>query len=72
MTDKKIAIPIDVYNKDGELVKIEFNDRSGGHVIDAHWDPREEQTSENRIAFREWAYRMIDQQGYKVQRWKNY
>lgn len=68
MTDKKIVIPIDVYNKDGELVKIEFNDRSGNHILDAQWDQREEQTSDNRIAFREWAYRLIEQKDYKVQR----
>lgn len=59
-----IAIPVDVYDKDGHLVKIEFNDMKGNHVLDALWDDAEEQTSENRIKFREWAYRLIQQKGY--------
>jgi hypothetical protein len=50
------AIPIDVYDKEGNLTKIEFVDSNGDHVIDAQWDQTEEQTSENRIKFRTWAY----------------
>jgi hypothetical protein len=30
------------------------------------WDASEEQTSENRVKFREWAYRMIKQKNYEV------
>ena len=62
------AIPVDVYNKDGHLVKIEFSNGNGDHIVDALWDSRDEQTSENRIKFREWAYRLIDQQGYEVKK----
>ena len=62
------AIPTDVYDKDGNLIKIEFNDGEGAHIIDAQWDPSDEQTSENRVSFREWAYKWIEQKGYEVQR----
>jgi hypothetical protein len=61
-----VAVPADIYNKDGELVKIEFTTPSGEHIIDAMWDASEEQTSENRVKFREWAYRMIKQKEYEV------
>lgn len=64
--ENKIAVPADIYNKDGQLVKIEFTTPSGEHIIDAVWDDRDEQTSENRIKFREWAYRLIKQKDYEV------
>jgi hypothetical protein len=60
------AIPVDIYNKDGDMLKIEFNNGSGEHILDALWDDRDPQTSENRITFREWAYKMIEQKGYEV------
>lgn len=66
MQNSKVAVPADIYNKDGELVKIEFTTPSGEHIIDAMWDVSEEQTSENRVKFREWAYRMIKQKDYEV------
>ena len=64
----KRAIPVDVYDKDGSLIKIEFNDGSGEHIVDAIWDPTDEQTSENRVKFREWAYRFIETKEYEVAR----
>ena len=66
MQNSKVAVPADIYNKDGQLVKIEFTTPSGEHIIDAMWDASEEQTSENRVKFREWAYRMIKQKDYEV------
>ena len=66
MTGQKVAVPTDIYNKDGQLVKIEFTTPSGEHIVDALWDDREEQTSENRVKFREWAYRLIKQKDYEV------
>ena len=54
-----LLIPTDVYDKEGNLTRIEFYDNEGKFVIQAEWDPRDEQTSENRIKFREWAYRII-------------
>jgi len=64
----KKAIPVDVYDRDGNLMRIEFNTTSGDHIIDAIWDPTDEQTSENRSKFREWAYKWIEQKEYEVKR----
>ena len=60
------VIPTDVYDKDGNLTKIEFQDATGAHVIDVVWDPEDEQTSDNRVEFRNWAYRMLEQKDYEV------
>jgi len=61
------AIPTDIYDKDGNITAIEFNDLEGNFLVEAKWDEREEQTSENRIAFRKWAYKFIkDNLGYEV------
>jgi hypothetical protein len=54
-----IAIPTDQYDKDGNMLGIEFNDGEGKFIIFAEWDPTDEQTSEKRIAFREWAYKAL-------------
>lgn len=43
----------------GNLTKIEFVSGEGDHIIDAQWDDSEEQTSQNRIKFREWAYNHV-------------
>lgn len=61
-----LAIPMEIFNKAGELTKIEFADREGNPIIDALWDPTDEQTAENRIAFRKWAYQMVKRKGYEV------
>ncbi len=53
------AIPVDVYDKDGNITKIEVNDPSGNHIVDFLWDEHESQTSENRQRFREWAYEFL-------------
>lgn len=61
------VIPIDVYNKDGDMTHIEVQDAKGEFVMQILWDPRDEQTSEKRVAFREWAYKHLEQsQGYEV------
>jgi hypothetical protein len=62
----KRAIPVDVYDKDGNMLRIEFNDGNGEHIIDAVWDQNDEQTSENRTLFRKWAYNHIRNQGWEV------
>jgi hypothetical protein len=62
----KRAIPVDVYDKDGNMLRIEFNDGDGEHIIDAVWDQNDEQTSENRTLFRKWAYNHIRNQGWEV------
>jgi hypothetical protein len=60
------AVPVDVYDKDGNMIKIEVNTPSGEHILDFLWDHRDEQTNENRVKFREWAYRILKQKDYEV------
>ena len=60
------VIPMDVYDKEGNLKMIEVTDTSGNHIIDVVWDDNDEQTNENRIAFREWAYDKLKQKDYEV------
>jgi len=62
----KRAIPVDVYDRDGNMIRIEFNDMEGNHILDAQWDQNDEQTSENREAFRKWAYNFVRNKDYEV------
>jgi hypothetical protein len=62
----KRAIPVDVYDREGNMIRIEFNDMQGDHIIDAVWDDSDEQTSENREAFRKWAYNFVRNKDYEV------
>jgi hypothetical protein len=62
----KRAIPVDVYDKEGNMLRIEFNDMNGDHIIDAQWDHNDEQTSENRESFRKWAYNFVRNKDYEV------
>jgi hypothetical protein len=55
-----IAIPRDVYDKDGNMIKIEFHAPSGEFLVDAVWDERDKQTSEKRTEFRKWAYDFVE------------
>ena len=66
MENKTIAIPVDVYDKDGNMTFIEFNDKEGNFLVQAEWDQMDEQNSENRVHFREWAYKMAERLGYKI------
>lgn len=64
-----IAIPTDIYDKDGNMMCIEFNDAKGNFLVKADWDERDEQTSENRVKFREWAYKFVkDNLDYEVKK----
>jgi len=45
---------IDIYDKDGNMTRIEAYDGAGDFIMQAIWDPTDEQTSENRIQFRKW------------------
>jgi hypothetical protein len=59
----------DVYNKWGDLTHIEVLDDKDEFVMQILWDPNDEQTSANRVAFRNWAQRHLEQsQGYEVQK----
>jgi hypothetical protein len=62
----KRAIPVDVYDREGNMIRIEFNDMQGNHIIDAVWDDSDAQTSENREAFRKWAYNFVRNKDYEV------
>jgi len=63
---KARAIPTDVYDKDGNMIKVEFNDGNGEHIVDAVWDDSDEQNSENRAQFRKWAYNHLRNQGWEI------
>ena len=58
------ALPIDIYDKAGNLLRIEMFDDDGKHIFDAHWDETDEQTPKNREEFRRWAYSMARRKGY--------
>lgn len=61
------VIPIDVYDKDGNFVRIDVQDAAGEFVMQITWDPTDEQTSENRENFRKWAYNFLkNSKGYEV------
>ena len=60
------AIPQDVLDWDGNLTGIEFYDIAGSFIIFAEWDVNDEQTKENRDAFRKWAYHMLKNLNYEV------
>jgi hypothetical protein len=61
-----IVTQIDIYNKEGNLVRIEVFNAKGEFVMQFLWDEHDEQTSDNRVLFREWVNRHIKQMGYEV------
>ena len=61
-----IAVPTEIHDSNGDFLRIEFYDGEGNHIIDALWDDRDEQTSENRTEFRSWAYKIIRDKGYQI------
>lgn len=58
---------IDIYDKEGNLVKIEVVNEKGEVILDSLWDPTDEQTSKNREEFRKWTYNHLKRTGYEVQ-----
>jgi hypothetical protein len=60
------VIQQDVYDKEGNLVKIEVHSESGEFLLQFLWDERDEQTSQNREEFRKWATRHLKQSGHEV------
>jgi len=62
----KKAIPTDVYDKDGNMLRIDFHDGEGEFILQAVWDDNDEQTSENRVKFREWAYKWMRNQDWMI------
>jgi hypothetical protein len=60
------ARQVEVFDQDGNLERIEITLENGTHLFDAQWDENDEQTENNRIAFREWTKRMVSQQGHDL------
>jgi hypothetical protein len=60
------VIQQDVYDKEGNLVKIEVHDESGEFLLQFLWNPRDKQTSENREEFRKWATSHLKKAGHEV------
>ena len=66
MADKTVYC-VDVHDKDGNLTKVEvFEFGTGDFVLQFLWDTNDEQTSENRTHFRQWASRHLKQKGYNL------
>ncbi len=61
-----VAIPQDILDDEGNLTGIEFYDELGSFIIFAEWDLNDEQTTDNRKAFRKWAYTMLKRLDYEV------
>jgi hypothetical protein len=62
----KKVIPTDVYDQDGNLIRIDFYNEAGEFEIEAVWNDEDPQDSANRIEFRKWAYKMLEQKGLEV------
>lgn len=56
----------EIFDDQGNLVKIEITLENGEHLFDVLWDERDEQTEENRIQFREWTKRMVKRNGHEL------
>lgn len=56
----------DIYDRDGNLLRIEAYKPDGEFLVQFLWDERDEQTSENRVEFRKWVTRHLKQTGHKV------
>lgn len=53
------------YDKEGNMIRIIAESaETGEHVIDAIWDPHDEQTIEKRAAFRAWVTTMLTRMGH--------
>lgn len=52
---------VDIYDKNGNLLRIETYTLQGEHFLDFLWDERDEQTSDNRLEFRKWVKRFLKQ-----------
>jgi flagellar hook assembly protein FlgD len=60
------VIQQDIYDKQGNLVRIEVTKEDGEFLVQFLWDERDEQTSEKREEFRKWATRHLKQSGHEV------
>ena len=65
MENKKV-IGSDVYDSNGNLLRIEFYNFDGEFEIQVEYDPRDDQSSEKRTAFRKWAKTAVERIGFKI------
>lgn len=56
----------EIYDQDGNLLRIEVTLENGEHLFDVLWDPKEEQNEKNRLDFREWARLMVKRNGHEL------
>ena len=57
----------DIYNDKGDMLRIEAIDsETGKPYLDFLWDPRDEQTPENREEFRRWAGQILTSKQVKI------
>ena len=66
MSERVKVIPTDVYDTEGNMMRIDFNEKDGTFAFEALWDERDGQSSQNREEFRKWAYLMAKRFGYEV------
>lgn len=57
---------IDVFDDDGNLLRIEAYHDNGEHVADFLWDERDPQTRDSRVEFRKWVIRFLKNKGLEV------
>jgi hypothetical protein len=61
-----LVIPVDVYDKEGNLLRIEYHDDTGKFHLQSEWDPNDEQTHENRKEFRKWSNKMAKRLNFDI------
>lgn len=58
---------VDVYDDEGNMARIEaINCETGEMELQFLWDPRDEQTPENRTEFRDWAGQFLTRKEYTI------
>lgn len=60
------VVPMDIYDEDGNLLRIEVTNLEGEFIIQSLWDENDAQTHENRIQFRKWTYNHLRKMKYEI------
>jgi len=61
------VVMADIYDKSGNLEKINVHDLEDNFILQIMWDDQDEQSFTNRKHFRLWAIRQLKQRGYEPQ-----
>lgn len=57
----------EIYDEQGNMLRIEaHNLTTGDHVMDALWDPNDEQNDANRILFRVWFRNILTRNNFET------